>query len=1275
MKLRLKLILFIIAPLFGVFAVVLAVGLSAFEAHARQQTARELSESAQLQAAHIEGLLREVAQIARSTADQLGIRPLFEPKILYAILRQNVSGNPLVFGAAIAFEPDTFPARHLFAPYAHRDGIGSTHVRTMELGYDYTRPEWDWWHLSRKASTGIWTEPYFDEGGGNILMTTYSVPSSHEGRFLGVATVDIPLAPLNRLLSLKGQPGQRFMLLSRQRQILYAQDKGLIGRPLHEVLTELGRRDLEPLLDSAIEHGDHRTVRTDGWDTPEAQWISPATVASAGWTLLSIQDEGQALAFLAHQRRRAMKVLGVGFVLSVVLVWGLLSWVTRPLRSLTRAADEVGRGNMDVNIERRGSDEIGDLAQRFGDMLRTLSARETALQELNESLEAQVAARTESLRRSENLIRAVMDHSPAVIYLKDLEGRYLMVNRVWSKVTGVARERAIGATDFDFQPPEVAQAFVANDRAVAESRRPLQSEEHLPQPDGVVHVYRSFKFPVRDHTGAVFAVGGVSTDITDLKAMQAEVEQAREAAEQANRAKSEFLANMSHEIRTPMNAIIGLSHLALNTELTPRQHDYLDKVHASAQSLLGIINDILDFSKIEAGKLDIEAIEFDLAEALEGLSSTISVKTQEKGLEFLVDCAADVPLGLVGDPLRLGQVLLNLTNNAVKFTAEGVITLRISLTRRSNRQATLRFEVRDTGIGISEEQIARLFRPFSQADCSTTREYGGTGLGLAISTRLVKMMGGEIGVDSTPGEGSTFWFTARLGLARHLPQRPRLSATPDLEGLRALVVDDNPTAREILVRLLGQLGFRAGEAASAREGIEAIRRAQADDPYRLMLMDWSMPGMTGLEAARRIKDDSGIAPEPHIIMVSAYSREDLIHQSQTLGLDGYLIKPINESTLFDAVMLAFGKDAGGLAGPGSDHAIALPEQVRGARLLLVEDNEINRQVACEILEQAGAQVLVAGDGRQALEILEDTAVDGVLMDMQMPVMDGITATREIRRRPRFKHLPIIAMTANAMARDRERCLEAGMNDHVAKPIDIGELFQTLGRWVHVPESRRSKVVSPGATSQEGSGAARSDRDTPPPLPGIDTRAGLARVGHDSSLYHRILIKFRDTQLDTPAQIAQALAAGDTGTAERLAHTLKGVAGSVGAGGVQEAARALEAAIRDGETGVGPLLDALRSELGVIQEGLSGLDEGARPEATPTGSWDPERARPLLDRLEVLLAENDAEATDLIDPLRALPADATTQAALERLARAIDDYEFETALEVLHDLEARLEGPP
>jgi PAS domain S-box-containing protein len=559
-------------------------------------------------------------------------------------------------------------------------------------------------------------------------------------------------------------------------------------------------------------------------------------------------------------------------------------------------------------------------------------------------------------------------------------------------------------------------------------------------------------------------------DVTATRAAAAELAKAKEIAEDAAKTKSDFLANMSHEIRTPMNAIIGMAHLVLKTDMTPRQRDYVKKIHGSGQHLLGIINDILDFSKIEAGKLNVEHTAFELDKLLDNLANLIAEKTTAKGLELVFDVAADVPRQLVGDSLRMGQVLINYANNAVKFTEKGEIDIEMRVKERGDNDILLYCAVKDTGIGLTPEQQAKLFQSFSQADASTTRKYGGTGLGLSISKKLAELMGGEVGVDSVHGEGSTFWFTARLGIG--VQTASALLPEPDLRGRRVLVVDDNDNARLVLNDLLTSMTFDVTEAGSGQTAIELVRsRADTPQALEIVFLDWQMPGMDGIETARQIKS-LGLTNEPHLVMVTAYGREELLKQAGEAGIEDVLIKPVNASLLFDTAMRVLGGAVRETRGGGDAPSLLLEAMatIKGARILLVEDNDLNQEVASEILRDAGFFVDIADDGRIAVDkVVNNTNVpwDIVLMDMQMPVMDGVTATIEIRKDARFDNLPIVAMTANAMQQDKDKCLAAGMVDFITKPIQPDELWAALRRWIKPKNAADEAHAVPPAPTFRG----------------------------------------------------------------------------------------------------------------------------------------------------------------------------------------------------------------
>jgi len=621
-----------------------------------------------------------------------------------------------------------------------------------------------------------------------------------------------------------------------------------------------------------------------------------------------------------------------------------------------------------------------------------------------------------------------------------------------------------------------------------------------------------------------------------------ELAEARDQAIAADKSKSEFLSMMSHEIRTPMNAIIGMTRLALQTDLTAKQQDYLAKVQVSSRALLGIINDILDFSKIEAGKLELEAIPFNLDDVLNDLFCLMSDKAEEKGLQmrFITD---DVPLELVGDPLRLGQVLINLVSNAVKFTGPGGdIVIKIALDEGSERakkadQIMLEFSVKDTGIGLTAEQIGGLFQSFSQADKSTTRKYGGTGLGLAICKRIVSMMGGGIKVKSEIGKGSTFTFNAIFRQVNELNQK--LATSRDaFRGIKALVVDSNEESRNALCLHLETLFFQVLPVSTGEQAIQVLENAYDEDPYRLVLIDWNLPKMDGISVARHIKNNLKIVCIPHIIMVTSHSREGVVQRTIDLNLDGFLIKPVHSSALFSAVVEAFNQNSFNEYPAVQLRHISTGNeklhQIRGAKLLLVEDNHINQQIAKETLEQEGFEVSIVTDGRDAVQKIRAGYFDAVLMDLEMPVMDGYEATRIVRSETQFDDLPIIAMTAHAMKDAREKCLHAGMNGYVTKPIDVDELLEILIELIN-PELRQTPDSCVIETAQQ------KEALLPELLPGIDIEQSLKNVVGNVQLLHDLLLKFYESFSDAQTRLNAFLQADDVDSALKLLHMMKGVA--------------------------------------------------------------------------------------------------------------------------------------
>jgi PAS domain S-box-containing protein len=754
-------------------------------------------------------------------------------------------------------------------------------------------------------------------------------------------------------------------------------------------------------------------------------------------------------------------------------------------------------------------------------------------------------------------------------------------------------------------------------------------------------------------------------DVTRFREAEETMRRAKELAEEAAKAKGDFLANVSHEIRTPMNAIIGMSHLALRTNLDQRQRNYLEKIARAADGLLGVIRDVLDYSKIEAGKLGIESIAFRLEEVFEDVGNVIALRAEEKGLELVYEIAPDLPAFLVGDPMRLRQVLLNLGGNAVKFTSHGEVVLGARAGAADESGLTVEFHVRDTGIGMKPGERAKLFEPFEQADTSTTRRFGGTGLGLAICRELVGMMGGTISIESAPGEGSTFRFNARFAWAgpRHGREAPRAD---QLAGLRILLADDNASSCASLAATARAFGL---DVLAARRGLEAVelaaRAAAEGRPPGLILLDWRMPSMDGLECAKQLEPH--LPPgTPAVIMAGVFGREEVEHAAAHRGvrLDGFLTKPVSASALRDAIVQVLGLDreASASAAAPDDRAPALA----GASLLVVEDNEAAREHIVELLRDARVEVTVACNGREALDLLAGGAVfDGVLMDVQMPVMDGLEATRAIRQLPAVRAVPVIALTAGVLDSDVEAALEAGMNDHIAKPPEVAQMLRTIARWVRPAAAAAAAAGGPEPVPGALAG---------PPLPGIDTGDGLARMAGKVPLYRRQLRRFRDGQSGFVAAFRQASLQGDRTVMERLAHTLKGQAATIGAKAVQTAAGELEAACRrhEGPAAIEAALGRTAAALDVVLEGLAAMKSRPPRRASPGARADASAVRTLLRELEGYLRQGDARAEELAEQLEAMTHGSPLSAEFSTVAAAVDSYDFDLAAERVQALARRLE---
>jgi two-component system sensor histidine kinase/response regulator len=960
--------------------------------------------------------------------------------------------------------------------------------------------------------------------------------------------------------------------------------------------------------------------------------------------------------------------LGAGILAYLILRRVL----TTPLDRLIRAgraveADEYRMGSLAEVCARR--DELGRLARVFEDMVGKL------------------AARYESLV---NLMRAV------VLKIRG-DGVMTFANSYASELLGYANTELVGKHMSSIIAPEwhdEVQQRIA--QLKGQDVQFNQVNENLTRAGDRLWIAWSLRVVKagEGHDKELLAVGNNITDemqqkkkleqtVQELKESEAyrkklfeEAQAAKEKAEEATQAKSAFLATMSHEIRTPMNAVINMTALTLETELTPRQRQYLNVVHSSARSLLSLINDILDFSKIEAEKIVLETAQFRLRTVLEEVTETFRAKVAEKHVELIVHVLPDVPDALVGDALRIRQVLTNLIGNAFKFTERGEVVLRVqrqSETAGATDQASvvtqdrlqtglspimLQFSVRDTGIGITRDQKKRLFEPFTQADSSTSRKYGGTGLGLAISRRLARLMDGDLTFESEPGRGTTFFFTASL---RVQEREPALEATvpPGLRDRKALVVDDTESSRELLETFFQSFAIPCVSVDTAEKALDLLHRQNVSggaDPIGLVLLDWRLPGMDGLDAAARIRSQEPTQRMP-IILMSAYAGKEEEARCHAVGVNVFLPKPITPSSLYNAII-----EAQGLQPVITATEVATADaEFAGTRVLLAEDNETNQFVALELLGRLGIELEIAANGREAVEMVRSKRYAAVLMDMQMPEMDGLEATRQIRQEARFRDLPIIAMTANAMRSDVEACRNAGMNDFLSKPIERLALVQTLRRLL--PRSAGQIAKPRDATS-----APATTTSVPshlPELTGIDIAGAVRRLGIPFDRLRPMLLRFADGQRQTLEKLRAAIDAADTSEARNQAHALAGAAGNLGADELCQAARTVERAAVAGNADLAELFRQVEVRAAAVFQAIESLraDNLTTVAAPPTisAALDWKTVRQELDQLRAALAEGDLSgATEALGKLSNLNMSDSCRGDISRLAGLIDSYEYDQA---------------
>lgn len=867
-----------------------------------------------------------------------------------------------------------------------------------------------------------------------------------------------------------------------------------------------------------------------------------------------------------------------------------------------------------------------------------------------------------ALAEQERRLRVIMDNLPCMVTLKDAEGRYLMGNRFFENVYAIKTESILGKTQAEVFPYAITKESMENTPCAGGTCTTQTFEFTHFFADGTEHLLRTTEIPLMDSRNRITGVVSLSIDITEQHAAARYLERAKSIAEEANKAKSDFLARMSHEIRTPIHAILGLAHLALHSDLTKKQHEYVSNIQISGNILLRIIDDILDFSRIEAGKMVIDEVNFNLIELIDRIYSVISVKADERDLEIIFDIDASIPHNLLGDPLRLSQVLINYASNAIKFTEKGHVLLSVKEVERCVDRMLLRFAVTDTGIGLDESQSGDLFNAFTQADGSISRNYGGTGLGLAICKRLAELMGGGVGVNSVPGQGSSFWFTAWVGLGEQEACLIDDALMQELQNLRCLVVSENSEAKRTLSSCLKSFFCRVVTVANGAEALGALDKAGSKDPFSLILLDSKKSDKECVAIAKRVRRK--ISRDIYIVLlVTGHSNEAIALEAKNVGVNAVLAKPVNSSTLFDSLMEALGKR---VSSKRTDSARRRARQkglpkIYDARILLVEDNEINQKVAMEILGQAGLTVQVANNGFEAIEAVKNNDFDAVLMDIQMSGLDGLSTARRIRElnKTGVADLPIIAMTAHAMAGDRERSLNAGMNDHLSKPIRPDKLLATLIRWI---KQGKHKTFLQSELPCESTGAPQPVMA----LPGLSVTQGVLRMGGNRELYRNLLAKFAVDYADTAALVRAERDRGSMAAVASIAHSLKGVAGNIGAMELSRAAGKLEMGIKR-ERVTDDLFKQFSCSLESVLTSIKFFECVDSRSDSESRLFDSSSLSSLLSEISKLLECDVAQAFARVKDMDGVAMPSALEDDLARLHKAMGNFDIEEASQAIESL--------
>ena len=1156
------------------------------------------------------------------------------------------------------------------------------------IAYDARTRPWFRGAMAQTAAQGIhWTDPYTSFTNQEPGVTGVIHWTGVDGRRYVIAH-NVALSSLSRLTS-------RLRVAQRGIVALLDEQGTLLAVPRTEATvtaSELYAKALKPADTAGIPvlAAGFAQWRTEGrassvitrFSFENERWLAlfePTEVAGRVVWLASFAPADEFLPTGPRVLSWLLAITAIAMGLAVWVALRIARRVARPLEILTQESVRIGRMELDTPVSNDGDlsswHEVKQLGRALNTMRQRLLDATASLEQTREDLEYRVSERTQALAQQVRLVEALLDTIPNAIFYKGADTRFLGCNQAYETLFGTHRSRFIGKTvlDLDYLPLDVRQAYQAEDTRVVQECSRLSRNEEILFADGLMHSTLYSVTGFRNPDGTPAGLIGVIVDVTDLKNAEQTAVKASHAARAAADAKALFLANMSHEIRTPMNAILGLTHLVLQMELPARQRSHLEKVNSAAQGLLLLINDILDFSKIEAGKMSCENAEMSLDAVIAQLVDVLSLRSRDKGLELLVDIASDVPDRLMGDAVRLGQVLTNLVSNAIKFTEQGEILISITCLSKNLDETRLRFSVQDTGVGMSEAEQARIFSAFTQADSSTTRRFGGTGLGLSISKHIVELMGGTITVKSAPSQGSVFSFDVAFGAVIQSELADGGPALLDLQGMNALIVDDNAAARVVFEHILHGQGMVTCTSGHGEDAvIELTRAQQAGKPYQLLILDWKMARLDGVQTLRKIQETLG-ANAPRCVMATAYDPDALQEELGGTPVSAIVQKPVTGKLLMAAIRSAFANEpaqAAYLSKTSSPANLdALRKLLGGTHVLLVEDNVTNQELTVELLDAVGVSADVANDGAEALRMLAATPYALVLMDCQMPVMDGFEATRRLRAFPGLAELPVIAMTANAMQGERERCLGAGMSDYLSKPIDLGLLYSKLAHWAPREGRTVPSHTPPVALAAESLSSTLV----------VDEADALSRTNGNAALYERLLQKFLEREADTPQRLEAALRAGDGEMALRTLHNLKGIAATIGAHALSAACLVLENELRNPDPAPKRVLQTTQDWSGALAEVLAylkrrGGNTSAVNSAQPVADSNLTTAAQLQAQcleLQLLLRDNDARASRGAESLAqhlqgSLHADAARQ-----IARHASRFDYDAALDGLQILMASL----